>query len=138
MFIAMIELELTLKKHDVKIGQKCGVIEPNINEDCIFISEGEPIGFFIKSIQGKLKQYIEIANKELRSKNVPKVKMARGVSREMMIKGIKNELSQYSTIIVAVPKKPQFRHASDFSNQQFFMQKCIKLFSKTLEKYVAH
>jgi len=105
----MKRVDLIQQQHDVKIGQKCGVIEPNINEDCIFISEGEPIGFFIKNIDGKLKQFIDIAAKEFRSDNVPKSEMARGVSSEMMRKGIKNELSQYSTIIGSVPPKPHMR-----------------------------
>jgi hypothetical protein len=35
--------------------------------------------------------------------------MARGVSSEMMAKGIKNTLSQYSTILGSVPPKPHFQ-----------------------------
>jgi len=105
----MIELELTLKKHDVKIGQKCGVIEPNINEDCIFISEGEPIGFFIKSIEGKLKQYIEIANKEFRGDNVPKTEMKRSTGVNTKHYGNNHNVEQMSTIIGAIPPKPLMR-----------------------------
>ena len=105
----MKKIDLIKVKHEIKIGAECPDKIPNISDDCIFYEDGKPIGFFINNIEGKLKQFIDIAAKEFRSDNVPKSEMARGVSSEMMRKGIKNELSQYSTIIGSVPPKPHMR-----------------------------
>lgn len=94
----MKKIELIQVEHNVQVGDECGAIEPNIKEDCIFMFEGEPVGFFIKEIKGKFKQFIDIANNELRSDRVPKSIMARASGVE-----------QYSTIIGSVPPKPHLR-----------------------------
>ena len=91
----MIKLELKQVEHSVKVGDLCEYKEPNILEDTIFMYEGEPVGFFIKQIEGKLKQFVEIANNEFRSERVPKSTMVRASGVE-----------QYSTIIGSVPPKP--------------------------------
>ena len=101
----MKRLDLQKIDHHVKIGDKCGAIPPNITEDTIFYEDGKPIGFFIENIEGKLKQYIEIANKELRSKNVPKSTMKRSSG----LHSDKGEVLQYSTILGGVPPKPLMR-----------------------------
>ncbi len=104
----MKKVNLIQQKHNVKIGDVCGDIEPNITEDSIFMYEGEPIGFYLKNIgkhSKKAQQFADIANKELRSKNVPKSTMKRssGMTNE------ENEVLQYSTIIGSVPPKPNMR-----------------------------
>lgn len=79
----MKRIDLILQKHDVKIGDTCGTIEPNITEDCIFYDNGEPIGFYIKDISKyseKAAKLADLADKELRSKNVPKSSMKRSES----------------------------------------------------------
>lgn len=91
----MIKLELKQVEHSVKVGDLCEYKEPNILEDTLFMYEGEPVGFFIKQIEGKLKQFVEIANNEFRSERVPKSTMVRASGVE-----------QYSTIIGSVPPKP--------------------------------
>ncbi len=101
----MKRVDLIKIDHNIKIGQKCPYIEPNILDDCIFYEDKKPIGFFIKNIQGKLKQYVEIANKELRSKNVPKSEMGRSSGQ----RNKKNSVQQYSTIIGSVPPRPHNR-----------------------------
>tara|TARA_R100001244_G_scaffold31954_2_gene30446 strand:- start:2112 stop:2906 length:795 start_codon:yes stop_codon:yes gene_type:complete len=96
--------------HSVKIGDVCGDIEPNITEDTIFYSDGEPIGFYINDIRKhseKLASMVAVANKELRSKNVPKSIMKR--SSGFLDKG--KEVLQYSTIIGSIPPKPHMRRA---------------------------
>jgi hypothetical protein len=101
----MKQIELVQVEHNVKIGDVCGDIEPNITEDTIFMANGEPVGFYLKTISGKLLQFIEIANAELLSKRVPKSTM-RGSS------GMTNsdaEVEQYSTIIGSCPAKPHMR-----------------------------
>lgn len=94
----MKEVELVQVKHGVKVGDICEYMEPNILEDTIFMMDGEPVGFFIKQITGKLKALIEIANNEFRSKRVPKSTMKRS-----------SGVLQYSTIIGSIPPKPMMR-----------------------------
>jgi len=101
----MKRVDLKLIPHNVKIGDKCGAIPPSITEDSIFYEDGKPIGFFIKNISGKLLQYVEIANKELRSKNVPKSTMKRSSG----LHSSEGEVLQYSTILGSVPPKPHMR-----------------------------
>lgn len=94
----MKKVELIQVEHDIKVGDLCGSFEPNIKEDCIFMYEGSPVGFFITKIDGKLKKFIDIANSEFRSDRVPKTVMKRASGVE-----------QYSTIIGSVPPKPHMR-----------------------------
>lgn len=98
-------LQLIQQQHNVQIGDICGHIEPNITEDTIFMYEGEPVGFYIKQIQGKLRQYIEIANAELLSDRVPKSEMRRSSG----LRDSSAEVKQYSTIIGSCPPKPHMR-----------------------------
>jgi len=56
----MERIDLIQQQHNVQIGDICGTIEPNITEDAIFYYENEPIGFYIREIGGKLKQYSTI------------------------------------------------------------------------------
>ena len=103
----MKRIDLTLQKHDVKIGDTCGTIEPNITEDCIFYDNGEPIGFYIKDISKyseKAAKLANLADKELRSKNVPKSEMGRTSGQHG-----KGSVQQYSTIIGSVPARPHNR-----------------------------
>lgn len=104
----MIRIDLKQLDHNVKIGDSCGTIQPNVTEDSIFYLDGEIIGFYIKDIaehSKKLSDYIAIANKELRSKNVPKSTMKRSSG----LHSKENEVLQYSTILGGVPPKPHMR-----------------------------
>lgn len=94
----MKKLELVELEHNVRVGDMCEYKEPNILEDTMFMVDGKPVGFFMKKIEGKLKQYIEIANTEFRSKRVPKSKMKRS-----------SGVIQYSTVIGSCPPKPHMR-----------------------------
>lgn len=98
-------IHLEQVKHSVKIGDTCGELTPNITEDSIFIYDGEPIGFYIKSVEGKLRQYVDIANAELLSNRVPKSEMRRSSG----LRDKEAEVKQYSTIIGSVPPKPHMR-----------------------------
>lgn len=101
----MKRIDLVKIPHNVQIGDICGHIEPNVTEDSIFFDNGEPIGFYIKNIDGKLKQYIEIANNELLSDRVPKSEMRRSSG----LRDSSMEVKQYSTIIGSCPPKPHMR-----------------------------
>jgi hypothetical protein len=103
-------IQLIKRPHTVQIGDICDYIEPNVTEDCLFENEGEIIGFYIKDIakySEKASQLAHIANKELRSKSVPKSEMKRSSG---FASGDKSkEVLQYSTIIGSVPPKPHMR-----------------------------
>jgi hypothetical protein len=106
----MKRIDLIKLEHNVKIGDVCGDIEPNITEDCIFYDNGVPIGFYIKDLSKhsvKASKLAELANIELRSKNVPKSLMKR--SSGFTDKNKEKEVLQYSTILGSVPPKPHMR-----------------------------
>lgn len=108
----MKRIDLTKIPHSVKIGDACGYIEPNITEDSLFVLNNEPIGFFIRDISKyspKAAQLAEIANTELRSKNVPKSEMRR--SSGFGDGNAAKEVRQYSTIIGSVPPKPHMKRS---------------------------
>ena len=66
----MKRIDLKEIEHNTKIGDVCGQIEANINEDSIFYYDGEPIGFYIKDISKyseKASKLAALANQELRS-----------------------------------------------------------------------
>jgi hypothetical protein len=94
----MKKIELIQQPHNVKVGDTCGTIEPNITEDTLFLFEGIPIGFYIRSVEGKAKKLLELANLEFRSERVPKSTMKRSSGVE-----------QYSTVIGSCPPKPHMR-----------------------------
>jgi hypothetical protein len=101
-------------EHSVKIGDVCDPIEPNITEDTMFVDGNEVVGFYLKEITGKLKEFIEIANAELLTDRVPKTAMNRGPvgskqkQKERAAAGI-NMVSQFSTIIGACAPRPHMR-----------------------------
>lgn len=98
----MKKIELVQQEHNVKVGDMCGDMEPNIVEDTMFMVEGEPIGFYIKDMtkySEKAVKFADIANKELRSKNVPKSIMTRATGG----------VEQFSTIIGSIVPKPHMR-----------------------------
>lgn len=110
----MKKINLIKIQNKVKIGDRCGYIDPNITEDALFESDGEIIGFYIKNISKfseKAAQLAHIANKELRSKNVPKQTMNRVTPFGQDEAGNTQYkfISQYSTIIGSVPPKPHMR-----------------------------
>lgn len=104
----MKRIDLIQKQHNVQIGDICGHIEPNITEDSIFHFNDEPIGFYIKDISKysqKASKLADLANTELRSKNVPKSEMGRSSGQRDKSK----QVQQYSTIIGSVPPRPHNR-----------------------------
>jgi hypothetical protein len=107
----MKKVELTPIPHNVKIGDVCPQITPNITEDCVFTYEGVPVGFYMRSLTEKGKQLAQIANTELRTSRVPKSVMDRKRPLGEDENGKKQYLvvSQYSTIIGSVPPKPHMR-----------------------------
>jgi len=103
----MKRIDLVKVEHNVKIGDKCEYIEPNVTEDSIFYADGEAIGFYITKMPEKMCKLADLANKELRSKNVPKSEMKRSSGFGEKNKG--KEVIQYSTIIGSIPPKPHMQ-----------------------------
>jgi hypothetical protein len=102
----MKRVDLIKVEHNVKIGDKCEYIEPNIIEDSIFYADGEAIGFYLTKMPEKMCKLADLANKELRTKNVPKTVMDR---KTPLANGEYLVVSQYSTILGGVPPKPHMR-----------------------------
>ena len=44
----MKRVDLVKIEHNIKIGDKCGEITPNITEDSVFYEDGKIVGFFIE------------------------------------------------------------------------------------------
>lgn len=103
----MKRVELKQINHPVKVGDICEYIEPNVLEDCIFYYEGEPVGFYMTKMPEKMCKLADLANAELRSKNVPKSEMKR--SSGLTSNDKSKEVLQYSTIIGSIPPKPHMK-----------------------------
>lgn len=103
----MKKIDLTSVQHTIKIGDQCGYMEPNVIEDSIFYFDGEPVGFYLTKMPDKMCKLADLANAELRSKNVPKSEMKRSSGFASTDKS--KEVNQYSTIIGSVPPKPHMR-----------------------------
>ncbi|CAB5225479.1 hypothetical protein UFOVP746_22 [uncultured Caudovirales phage] len=100
-------LDLIMQPHNVKVGDTTPDLMPNIVEDTLFVSDGEVVGFYLKSVPDKLKQYVEIANAELLSDRVPKSEMRRSSG----LRNAEAEVKQYSTIIGSCAPKPHMKRA---------------------------
>ena len=108
----MKRVDLALQPHEAKIGQDCPYLDPNITEDCIFYENGEPIGFYIKSMPERATKLANLANTELLSKNVPKAEMQRPkmMGYDENGKGIVDRsCKQFSTILGSIPPKPHMK-----------------------------
>lgn len=111
----MKRIDLIQKDHNVKIGDNCKYIEPNITEDCMFYADNQPIGFYLTKMPEKMCKLADLANAEFRSKNVPKTYLDRMETVKLSKLGMKRSdarkvgVSQMSAIIGSVPPKPVMR-----------------------------
>lgn len=111
-YSAMLRIDLNHQEHSVKIGDLCEYKEPNVTQDCVFYADGEAVGFYLSTMPEKMCRLADLANTELRSKNVPKSVMTRQIPDGKNANGTfkyRNEVEQYSTIIGSVPPKPHMR-----------------------------
>ena len=103
-------LELIEVNHNVKVGDSCPDIKPNVIEDTIFTLDNIPVGFYLRNIadfSSDAAKFANIANCELRTKRVPKSVMKR--SSGFMDDDKDKQVEQYSTIIGSIPPKPHMR-----------------------------
>jgi hypothetical protein len=112
----MKRIDLIKVEHQVKVNDNCPIIQPNVTEDCILYSDGQPIGFYIKRMSQRMCEIAKIADVEFRSNNVPKTLMVRATvptkeAYELLKKNKSGEqrVNQYSTILGGVPPKAQFK-----------------------------
>jgi hypothetical protein len=112
----MKRIDLIPVQHNVKIGDKCEYIEPNVTEDSIFYADGEAIGFYMTKMPEKMCKLADLANSEFKSNKVPKTTMSRATvatkeAYELMKidKNGKQRVDQYSTILGGIPPKAQFK-----------------------------
>lgn len=109
----MKRIDLILTEHNRKIGQDCEYIESNVNEDCIFYADGEPIGFYMKQMPEKMQKLADLSNAEFLSKRVPKSLMDRVSSIKGKFKytatNIGQGVEQMSVILGSIPPKPMVR-----------------------------
>lgn len=137
---------------EVRIGDRCEPITPNVFEDCILQDGEELIGFYINDLSKyapKMVNLLNIANTEFRSKNVPKSLLERSdvfqaVYRDGKTRkeAKKTQTIQYSTIIGSIPPKPHMKrpyasrssvHAVEEA-QQFV--KCMLLLARESEELI--
>lgn len=145
----MKKVELKSLEHTYKIGQECPALKPNIVEDTLFLENGKPVGFYIRELPTPAKNYLAIANKEFRTKKVPKSAMNR-TSGET---GNTAKVQQYSTILGSVQPRPHMgrpepRISSVHQNKSayYFIKsmimlagECLKIIRKeTPELYETH
>jgi hypothetical protein len=110
----MKRIDLIKINHQTKIGDLCEYRTPNVLEDSIFYEDGKPIGFYLTKLTDKGCKLADLANYELRSKNVPKSVMTRQIPDGKNPDGTykyRNSVDQYSTIIGSVPPKPHMKRA---------------------------
>lgn len=115
----MKRIDLIKVEHNRKIGDVCEYIEPNVTEDCVFYSDGDPIGFYLTKMPDKMCALADLADKEFNSKNVPKSIMnrasainqltARADIKEKYKDKKGTEVSQMSTLLGSIPPKPMVR-----------------------------
>lgn len=112
----MNKINMQYREHSIKVGERCLNKNPNIIEDTIFLLDNIPTGFYIKSVNGKVRELLEIANKEFNSDNVPKTLLERSdVFTAVYSKGLSRKQAkatqtvQMSTILGSVAPKAHMR-----------------------------
>ena len=121
----MEHLTLSLIDNSTRVGKRCGEMEANVIEDTLFVEDGVPAGFYLKNVNGRLRQLLEVANNEFISDNVPKDKLRRSevINKFYHLKNtrvpnsygentrIADKLGviQMSTILGSVPPKAHMR-----------------------------
>lgn len=108
----MRSIELQKISHNIKRNDYAPTIEPNVTEDSLFIVDGEPIGFYLRTVPSSLIEILNFANAELRSSRVPKSQMNRPIALGTKDSRGKWEylmLQQYSCILGAIQAKTHMR-----------------------------
>jgi hypothetical protein len=131
----MKRIDLTPVQHNKKVSDTCEYYEPNVTENCIFYAEGEAIGFYLTKMPDNMCKLADLANEQLRSKNVPKSMLNRrqvdGFDEKKGIWKYKNEVHQYSCILGSIPPKPHMQRPYA-SRSSVHLQKSANTFVKAM------
>ena len=99
--------------HSIKVGQDCELKEPNIVDDSMFLIDNEIVGFYIRQMPEKACRLADLANAELRTKNVPKSEMERvkplGIDETTGKALYDRSRVQYSTILGSIAPKSHMK-----------------------------
>jgi hypothetical protein len=107
-------IDLQKIQHNVKQGDVCGDLLPNIKESCLLVENKKVVGFFISKIPEKMQKLAAIADKELNSDRVPKSMMDRS---DVVKKNKQQGVTQYSALLGSVPPKPHARrHYANYAS----------------------
>lgn len=111
----LINLQMQKVEHSIKIGSRCGYVEPNILHSCYLFEGKDLVGAYISNVKKeypKLAALMSIANAEFLSDRVPKTLLERADVMQHVKNGMtraeakKVGTIQYSTIIGSIPPKP--------------------------------
>ena len=139
----MKRIDLIKVDHNVKIGDVCEYIEPNVTEDCIFYADDQPIGFYLTKMPDKMCKLADLANNEFNSNRVPKVAMIRtnGEPSTMDDRGIKS-IKQMSAILGSTAPKPHLgrnypnKHSNHSVKSAQIFIKAMLLLAKESEQLI--
>jgi hypothetical protein len=144
----MNKVELIQVDHNFKIGDICPYTIPNIVDDTIFYLNDKPVGFYLSKLPDYASNLANIADNELKSKNVPKAQMVRSANvmkgySENGKRGTENLVEQMSCILGSVPPRPHMRRpypsissVHSVKSAQTFIKAMIML-AKESEKIIA-
>ena len=131
-------LKLIKQDHNIKIGKRCDYMPSTVDESCLLEYENKLIGFYLTKLPEKLQQFLDIANNEFLSPNVPKSLLERSDIYELQHKyGITRSQAkalgtpQMSTILGSVLAKPRLRRPYN-SVSQVHTHKKAKTFIKAM------
>ena len=112
----MIDLELTRRETEYKIGAFCADVRPNVSGNAMLYEDGELVGMYLETVPQQLIKLMNLANSEFLTERVPKTEMSRGpqgdkaAKRKRLAQG-KHLVTQYSAILGSVAPKPHMRRA---------------------------
>lgn len=99
---------LTPKASTLTVGDACPTITPNVTESCILADpDGSIVGVFLQDLPPDIQNLVNIADRECRSKRVPKSLMKRSSG----LHDGSAEVLQYSAILGSIPPKPHMRRS---------------------------
>jgi hypothetical protein len=117
-------LKLIKQEHDIKIGKRCDYMPSTVDDSCLLEYEGKIIGFYLTELPDRLQQFLDIANNEFISDNVPKTLLERAEVMATQRKyGITRSQAkalstvQMSTILGGILAKPHLRRPYNSTSQ---------------------
>lgn len=109
----MKRVDLVKVSHDVKVGDKCNYMEPNVTESCLLYENDELVGFYLKDMPERATKLANLCNHEFLSDNVPKSMMNRSSAVSALhqgkIESYADDVQQFATILGSCAPKPHMK-----------------------------